>query len=164
MSQKAVFHQVTTVQTHLVQQRDVLQSLTFPLSKSGAAGARLDGALLRCLRAAGGHEQHRSAPSAERHRQYRVVNVQFHSPVSVPLSIFIIRYGVQVREGDDVTAVRAQPLLVEATFPVLQLALVLVGDADVGVVVFHAHSSHGWVVALQELVVHPLVMLREIDG
>lgn len=51
-SQEAVFHQVTTVQTHFVQKRDVLQSLALTLSKSGAAGARLNGALLRRLRAA----------------------------------------------------------------------------------------------------------------
>lgn len=54
LSQKAVLHQVATVQTHLVQQRDVLQSLTLPLSKSGAAGSCFNGALLRGLRAAEG--------------------------------------------------------------------------------------------------------------
>lgn len=87
-----------------------------------------------------------------------------HLPVSVPFSIFVVRYGVQVREGDDVAAVGAQPLLIEAAFPVLQLALVLVGDADVGVIVFHAHPGHGGVVTLQELVVYPLVVLRKTDG
>lgn len=58
VSQKAVLYQVTTVQTHFVQQCDVLQGLTLTLSKRGAAGARLDGALLGCLRAAGrgGHD------------------------------------------------------------------------------------------------------------
>lgn len=79
--------------------------------------------------------------------------------MSVPLSIFLIRDRVQVGEGDDVAAVGAQPLLVEAALPVLQLALVFVGDPDVGVVVVHAHPGHGRVVALQELVVHPLIML-----
>lgn len=87
----------------------------------------------------------------------------FCLPVSVPLSIFVIRYGVKVGQRDDVAAVWAQPLLVEAAFPVLQLALVLVGDADVGVVVLHAHPSHGGVVTLQELVVHPLIMLHETE-
>lgn len=81
--------------------------------------------------------------------------------MSVPLSVFIIGYRVQVWEGNDVAAVRAEPLLVEATFPVLQLALVLVGDADVGVIILHAHAGDGGVVAFQELVVHPLVMLHE---
>lgn len=84
-----------------------------------------------------------------------------HSPVSVPLPVFLVRDGVQVRQRDDVAAVGAQPLLVESAFSVLQLSLVFVGDADVGVVVLHAHSGHSRVVALQELLVHPLVMLRK---
>lgn len=83
----------------------------------------------------------------------------FHLPVSVPFSILIIRYRVQVGEGDDVAAVRTQPLLIEATLSVLQLALVLVGDANV-CVVFHANPGHGRVVALQELMVYPLIMLH----
>lgn len=85
----------------------------------------------------------------------------FALPVSVPLSIFIIRYRVQVREGNDVAAVRAEPLLIKSAFPVLQLALVLVGDANVGVVIFQAHPSHGGVVTFQELVVDFLVMLHK---
>ena len=85
----------------------------------------------------------------------------FALPVSVPLSIFIIRYRVQVREGNDVTAVRAEPLLIKATFPVLQLALVLVGDADVGVVIFHAHPSHSGMVTFQELMVDLFIMLHK---
>lgn len=84
--------------------------------------------------------------------------------MSVPLSIFLVRYGVQVGEGNDVAAVGAQPLLVKATFPVLQLALVFIGDPDVGVVIIHANPSHSGVVTLQELMVHPLIMLRETDG
>lgn len=83
-----------------------------------------------------------------------------HLPVSVPFSVFIIRYRVQVWEWDDVAAVRAQPLLIEAALPVLQLALVLVGDADVRVVL-HANPSHGRVVALQELMVDSLIMLQK---
>lgn len=82
-------------------------------------------------------------------------------PVSVPLPVVLVRYGVQVRQGDDVATVGAQPLLIKPTFPVLQLALVFVGDPDVGVVGIHAHAGHGRVVALQELLVHPLVMLRK---
>lgn len=89
--------------------------------------------------------------------------VWFHLPVSVPLAILVIRDGVQVREGDDVAAVRAQPLLVEAALPVLQLSLVLVGDADVGIVVFHTHPGYCWVVALQEFMVHLLVVLHKVD-
>lgn len=84
----------------------------------------------------------------------------FHLPVSVPFAVLVITYGVQVWEGDDVTAVRAQPLLVKAALPVLQLPLVLVGDADVGVIVLHADSGHSGMVALQELMVHPLIMLH----
>lgn len=83
--------------------------------------------------------------------------------MSVPLSIFLVRYGVKVGEGNDVAAVRAQPLLIKATFPVLQLALVFIGDPDVGVIIIHAHPSHSGVVTLQELVVHLLVMLRKTD-
>lgn len=48
-SQEAVLHQVATVQTHLIQQRDVLQSLTLALGYCGAAGACLDCTLFRCL-------------------------------------------------------------------------------------------------------------------
>lgn len=80
--------------------------------------------------------------------------------MSVSLPVFLIRDGVQVGQGDDVAAVGAQPLLVKPTFPVLQLSLVFVGDPDVGVVVIHAHSGHCRVVTLQELLIHPLVMLR----
>lgn len=80
-------------------------------------------------------------------------------PVSVPLAVLFIGDGIQVWQRDDVAAVRAVPLLNKAALPVLQLALVLVGDADVGVVILHAHPGHGGVVALQELMVHPLVLL-----
>lgn len=50
-SQEAVLSHVTTVQTHLVQQGDVLQGLALALGVGGAAGASLYGALLRRLRA-----------------------------------------------------------------------------------------------------------------
>lgn len=112
-----------------------------------------------------GHEWHRLAPFAVWYRQSIAVeaNVWFYLPVSVSFSIFIVRYGVQVGEGNDVAAVWAQPLLVKATFPVLQFSLVLVGDADVGIIVFHTHPSHSGVVTLQELVVDPLIMLHKID-
>lgn len=84
--------------------------------------------------------------------------------MSVPLSIFIIRYRVQVREGNDVAAVGAQPLLVKATFPVLQLALVFVGEPDVFLISFHAHTSNSGMVALQELMVNSLIMLHETEN
>lgn len=100
------------------------------------------------------------------YRQWRVVEVSvwFHLPVPVPLSIILVRYGVQVGEGNDVAAVGAQPLLVKATFPVLHLALVFVDDPDVGVVVIHTHPSHSRVVTLQELMVNLLIMLSKTDG
>lgn len=79
--------------------------------------------------------------------------------MSVPLPVLFIGDGIQVGQWDDVAAVGAVPLLDEAALPVLQFALVLVGDANVGVVVVHAHPGHGGVVALQELVVDPLVLL-----
>lgn len=158
MSQKAILHQVTTVQTHLIQQRDVLQRLTLTLCKSGAAGPCLNGALLRCLRAA---EDTNQPISIIKHLDTDVMEecAWSHLPVSVPLPIFLIRYGVQVRQRDDIATVGAQPLLIKSTFPVLQLSLVFVGNPDVRVIVIHAHSGHGGMVALQELLVHPLVML-----
>lgn len=42
-----------------------------------------------------------------------------HSPVSVPLPVFLIGNGVQVRQGDNVATVGAEPLLIKSTFPVL---------------------------------------------
>lgn len=83
----------------------------------------------------------------------------FHLPVPVPLPIFFVRYGVQVRQRDDIATVGAQPLLIKSTFPVLQLSLVFVSDPNVRIVVIRAHSGHSRVVTLQELLVHPLVML-----
>lgn len=82
--------------------------------------------------------------------------------MSVPLAqVFLLRDGVDVGQGDDVAAVRTQPLLVQAALPVLQLVLlVFVGDADVGVVGVHAHARHGGVVALQEIQVNLLVTLQ----
>lgn len=80
--------------------------------------------------------------------------------MSVPFAVLVVRYRVEVGERNDVPAVGAQALLVEAALPVLQLALVLVRDADV-VVIFCAHASHSGVVAFQELVVYPLVMLHK---
>lgn len=48
------------------------------------------------------------------------VNVcPFALPVSISFSIFIIGYGVQVGERNDVATVGAEPLLVEAALPVL---------------------------------------------
>lgn len=83
-------------------------------------------------------------------------------PVSVPLAqVFLLRYRVDVRQRDDVAAVRTQPLLVQAALPLLQLVfLVLVGDANVGVVRVHAHACHGGVVALQEVQVNLFIALQ----
>ena len=83
-------------------------------------------------------------------------------PVSVPLAqVFLLRNGVDVGQRDDVAAVCAQPLLVQATLPVLQLVLfVFVGDADVGIVGVHAHACYGGMVTLQEVQVDLFITLR----
>lgn len=80
--------------------------------------------------------------------------------MAIPLAVLVIRQGVQVREGDDVTTVRAEALLVEATLPVFRLALVLIGDPNVGVVILHLDPGHCRVVTLQELMVHPFEALH----
>lgn len=90
-------------------------------------------------------------------------DIVMNLPVSVPLSMFFIREGVQVGEWNDVAAVRAQPLLIKAALPLLQLALVLVGNVDIVGVVFHAHPSDSGVVALQEVPVHSLIVLHDTD-
>lgn len=84
------------------------------------------------------------------------------SPVPVPLPVLVVGGRLQVGQRDDVAAVGAQPLLVEAALSILQL-LVLAADADVDVVALRAHPGDGGVVALQELAVHPLVVLRGTD-
>ena len=97
-------------------------------------------------------------------------NLSAHcSPVAVPLAVLVVRHGFQVGQGDDVATVGAETLLVKATLALLQLAVVLVGDADVGVVVdrrvcVHAHAGHRRVVTLQEVLVHPVVALEEEGG
>lgn len=83
-----------------------------------------------------------------------------YAPVTVPLAVLVIRHGVQVGQGDDVSAVGAEPLLTEAAFPLFQLALVLVGHPHVGVQAVHLHACHRRVVAPQELAVDTLIALR----
>lgn len=83
-------------------------------------------------------------------------------PVSVPFAqVFLFRNRVDVRQRDDVATVCAQPLLVEATLPVLQLVLlVFVGDANVRIVGVDAHTCHGGMVTLQEVQVDLFITLQ----
>ena len=85
-------------------------------------------------------------------------------PVSVPLAqVFLLRSRVDVGQRDDVAAVCTQPLLVEATLPVLQLiVLIFVGDADVGVVGVHAHARHSGMVTLQKVQVDLFITLQTL--
>lgn len=83
-------------------------------------------------------------------------------PVSVPLAqVLFLRNRVNVWQGDDVATVCTQPLLVQATFPVLQLVIfILVSDTAVRMVRVHAHAGHSRMVALEEVQVNLLITLE----
>ena len=85
-------------------------------------------------------------------------------PVSVPLAqVFLLRNRVNIGQRDDVAAICTQPLLVEATLPVLQLVFfIFVGDANIGVVGVHAHACHSGMVTLQKVQVDFFITLQTL--
>lgn len=83
-----------------------------------------------------------------------------HLPVPVPFAKLIFRNRVNVGQGDDVSTVSTEPLLIKSALPVLQLVFILVGDTNVSIVTVPPHACDSWVIAFQEVQVNLLVALK----